>query len=292
MNSHTTRKWPRRCLVLGLVLMLAGLSLYSLQQTERPYAAQLQQAERLYQSGNYTGAITVYQRLLERSTTLLIRLNTLLFGPLTNPDRLQLRIAMSHDRLAATALQNYQQVVQDPRVTSHPDLTSIQRALTIAIEAYNQVGDADPRADVAARTNAARAEAQQLLLAATYAPTPGRRSLSQLTTETIHRAAKAVESAYQNREHLERQEWITPILLLEGLTRFSHPPQPQSAPATLATDSRVSFGDLLLQDSQELTDAERQRFQEFFFALPLKASDPWPATETGAAGSGGQPSLH
>jgi hypothetical protein len=55
---------------------------------------------------------------------------------------------------------------------------------------------------------------------------------------------------------------------------------------------RVTFGDLLLRDTAELDDAERQRFEDFFFALPLEANHPWPTPNLDAAGSGRQPDLH
>jgi hypothetical protein len=47
------------------------------------------------------------------------------------------------------------------------------------------------------------------------------------------------------------------------------------------------LGDLLFKDAPELSQAERERFRQFFFALPVEARDPWPIERRGSAGSGG-----
>jgi hypothetical protein len=117
--------------------------------------------------------------------------------------------------------------------------------------------------------------------------------LSQRTAHAIERAAKAVETAHQHRAELPRQTWMTAIVLLETLTAFSQRPQPPSVSPVIANPAqRVAFGDLLLRDTAELDDAERQRFEDFFFALPLEANHPWPTSNPEAAGSGHQPDLH
>ena len=112
-------------------------------------------------------------------------------------------------------------------------------------------------------------------------------------THTIERAEQAVETAHQHRAELPRQDWMTAVLLLETLTAFSQRPQPPSvSPDRADQTQRVTFGDLLLRDTAELDDTERQRFENFFFALPLEANHPWPMPNPDAAGSGRQPDLH
>ena len=284
---------PRRLLLTGILLLLCGGIVYSLYRSGHADARLIQHAQTLYQSQRYADAIAAYERLLQRLTAPDIRLNGWLFGPRISPDRVRLYIANSHYRQAEAVLRRYQESRRDPRVAARPALAAVQRAFATAVRAYDRVSRRDPRSDVAAQTNAARAAAWQLLLTVTYDPTPGRRSLSQRTTQTIERAEQAVETAYQHRVELPRQDWMTAVLLLETLTAFSQRPQPSSAVSDVRDQvQRVTFGDLLLQDTAELDDAERQRFEAFFFALPLDANNPWPTSDPDAAGSGRQPALH
>ena len=293
MSQAVPTSRPRRLLFTGVMLLLCGGIVYSLHCSGRADALLLQHAQSLYQSQRYADAITAYEHVLQRSTAPSVRLNAWLFGPRISPDRVRLQIANSHYRQAEAVLHRYQESRRDPRVASRPALASVQHAFAAATQAYDRVSQRDPHADVAAQTNAARAEAWQLLITATYDPTPGRRSLSQRTAHAIERAEKAVETAHQHRAKLQRQDWMTAVLLLETLTAFSQRPQPPSvSPDIEDQGQRVTLGDLLLRDSAELDDAERQRFEDFFFALPLQANNPWPTPDPDAAGSGRQPDLH
>lgn len=284
---------PRRLVLTGILLLVCGGMVYGLHRAGRAHARLIQHAQILYQSQRYADAITAYEHVLQRAAAPEVRLNAWLFGPRMSPDRVRLHIANSHYRQAQAVLHRYQESRRDPRVAARPALASVQRAFAAATQAYDQISPHDPHTDVAAQTNAARAEAWQLLLTATYDPTPGRRSLSQRTTHAIERAAKAVETAHQHRAELPRQAWMTAIVLLETLTAFSQRPQPPSvSPAITDSTQRVTFGDLLLRDAAELDNAERQRFEDFFFALPLEANNPWPTPNPDAAGSGRQPDLH
>jgi tetratricopeptide (TPR) repeat protein len=293
MSQAIPASRPRRLVLTGIMLLLCGGMVYGLQRSGRADARLLQHAQMLYQSQRYADAITAYEHVLQRAAAPEVRLNAWLFGPRISPDRVQLHIANSHYRQAQAVLHRYQESRRDAHVASRPALASVQRAFAAAAQAYDRVSQRDPHTDVAAQTNAARAEAWQLLLTATYDPTPGRRSLSQRTAHAIERAEKAVETAHQHRAELPRQDWMTAVLLLETLTAFSQRPQPTSVSADIADQAqRVTFGDLLLRDTAELDDAERQRFEDFFFALPLEANHPWPTPNPDAAGSGRQPDLH
>ncbi|MDH3600721.1 MAG: tetratricopeptide repeat protein [Candidatus Tectomicrobia bacterium] len=293
MSQAVPTSRSRRLLLTGIVLMGCGGIIYGLHRSGRADARLIHHAQALYQSQRYADAITAYEHVLQRSATPGVRLNAWLFGPRISPDRVRLHIANSHYRQAEAVLHRYQEARRDPRVAARPALASVQRAFATAVQAYDRVSQRDPHADVAAQANAARAEAWQLLLTAAYDATPGRRSLSQRTAHTIERAEKAVETAHQHRAELQRQDWMTAVLLLETLTAFSQRPHPPSmSPDREEQAQRVTFGDLLLRDTAELDDAERRRFEEFFFALPLEASNPWPTPDPDAAGSGHQPHLH
>lgn len=292
MSFSPVKRWHRVLLVMGGVLVLAGALLYGLEHTRRNYAQLLRQADGYYQAQQYPEAITAYKQLLERAAAPVARASALLSGRVVNPANVSLQIANCHYRLAETKLHHYQQAARDPRVTPRPSLETVQRLLTVAGKAYEEVPQTDPRAYMAAQVNGARVAAWQLILAAFEAQTPGRRSLKQQALQTIRQAVRAVDYGHNHQEQVERQEIMTAMLLLEALTAFSQerpPPGPLRPPGTIL---RGQLGDLLLKNTPELSPQERQGFQQFFFALPLEAKDPWPIARQGEAGGERSPMAH
>jgi hypothetical protein len=281
MNLSTSRVLP----LIGVLVVLGGVLLYGLEKVSRDYYHLLLQAEEYDEAQQYHEAIAAYGRVLERAATPAVRLSGLLLGRVVSPARVSLHIANGHYRLAEAELRQYQKAVQDPRLTPRPSLETVQRLLTAAGKAYEEVPLADPRTHLAAQVNATRVAAWQLLLAAFDEQTSGRRSLKQQALQAIRRAAEAVDLSHTYAAHLSRQERMTAILLLETLTAFSQERPPPSPPVSPGETMRSPLGDLLLKDTPELSQQERERFRQFFFALPLEAKDPWPLGGTGGAQS-------
>jgi tetratricopeptide (TPR) repeat protein len=286
MNASSTRHWRRALLLTGMLLGLAGALLYGIERPNRPYISLLHQADMYYASQQYHQAIAAYERVLARAATLAVRASTLLVGRLVNLAGVSLQMANCHYRLAEVALRHYRQAIRDPRITPRPSLETVQRLLTMAGKAYEEVPQTDPRTSMAAQVNHARVAAWQLLLAAFDEQTAGRRSIRQQALQAVRYAATAVDYAHSHREQLGRQERMTALLLLETLTALSQGRSPPSPPGDPSDALRGRLGDLLLQDTPELSPQERQRFQQFFFALPLEAKDPWPIGRQGGAGGG------
>jgi hypothetical protein len=82
------------------------------------------------------------------------------------------------------------------------------------------------------------------------------------------------------------------MLLLETLTAFSQDKAPPSPPVFAGDALRNPLGDLLFRDTPELSQQERERFRQFFFALSIEARDPWPIERRGGAGAGGARTGH
>jgi tetratricopeptide (TPR) repeat protein len=286
MNTSSTRHWRRALFLTGMSLSLVGALLYSIERINRPYAALLHQADTYYESQQYHQAIAAYERVLERAATPTVRASTLLVGRLVSPAGVLLQMANCHYRLAEAALRHYRQAVRDPRITPRPSLATVQHLLTMAGKAYEEVPQTDPPAYMAAQVNITRVAAWRLLLAAFDEQTAGRRSIRQQALQAIRYAATAVDFAHNHREQIGRQERMTAMLLLETLTAFSQEKPPPRPPVDSSDALRGRLGDLLLQDTPELSSQERQRFQQFFFALPLEAKDPWPIGRQGGAGGG------
>ena len=284
MSLFPTTHWRRVLPLTGVLLALGGALLYGLERVSQDYYYLLQQAEAHYEAQQYPEAIAAYGRVLERAATPAVRLSGLLLGRVVSPARVLLHIANCHYRLAEAELRQYQKAVQDPRTTPRPSLETVQRLLTVAGKAYEEVPQSDFRAHLAAQVNTTRVATWQLLLAAFDEQTSGRRSLRQQALQTIRRAAEAVDLSHTYAVHLSRQERMTAILLLETLTAFSQEKPPPSPPVPPGDTMRNPLGDLLLKDTPELSQQERERFRQFFFALPLEAKDPWPLG--GACGAG------
>jgi hypothetical protein len=168
----------------------------------------------------------------------------------------------------------------------------VQRLLSAAGKAYEAVPQTHVQIAHAAQVNAVRVATWQLILAAFDEQTPGRRSLRQQALYTIQRAAQAVDYSHQQQPHLSLQDHMTAMLLLETLTAFSQEKGSPSPPIPPGDTLRNPLGDLLFRDTPELSQAERERFRQFFFALPIEARDPWPTERRGGAGSGGGRSGH
>lgn len=291
MNSATAQRWRRLLIPLGVALCLVGLAVYGFTSLTRDFQRSVQEAEDHYQAGRFAEALATYQRVVDRTQTLLMRVSAIGWRYFFCAECLHLQIANSKYRLAEAEMQRFQRASRDPRITPRPSLVHVQRLLTAARDAYDGIPPTDPRTTAAARLNAARTEAWQLLLAAFDEQTAGRRAIRQHAAETIRRAADAVDFAHQHRAHLNEQERVTGFLLLENLTAFSkaHTPPLRSASATAL---QGQLGDLLLKNQAELSQSERKRFQQFFFALPLEANDPWPAGHRSGAGAGRAPVAH
>jgi hypothetical protein len=282
MNLSAVKRWRRALLLVGAGLGLAGAFLYGLDRVHRQYFQLVYQADTYYQARQYREAIAAYQRVLERAAEPLTRISIRLLGHTLSPASTLLQIANCRYRLAEAELRHYQQAARDPRITPRPSLETVQRLLSVAGKAYAEVPQSDPWAYVAAQINGARVAAWQLILAAFDEQTTGRRALRQQAIQVIRQTATAVDLAYRYPEHISRQERMTAMLLLETLTAFSQEPPSPSLP----NNGPGKLGDLLLNTAPELSSRERQRFQQFFFALPLEAKDPWPAARQGDAGTG------
>ena len=276
----------RAYMLTGVVLILTGGLLYGLERIHTEHTRLVQQADTQYQMRQYHEALSTYQRVRERATAPVIRASRLLMGHLAPPATIALQIANCQYRIAEMALRHYQHAARDPRLTPRPSLGTVQRLLTEAGRAYAEVPETDPPVSIAAQVNGARVAAWQLILAAFDEQTTGRRSLRQQAVHAIKQAAKAVDYSHTHREQLSRRERVSAMLLLETLTAFSQEKSPPSPPRPRHDGTRERLGDLLLQGSPELSPQERQRFQEFFFALPLEAKEPWPTPRQDTAGGG------
>jgi hypothetical protein len=292
MNLSAMARWRRMLRRLGVVLLLGAALLYGLLQTRQTYSQRLQQADDAYQEQQYLAAITAYEGVLQHAQTPALRMSRLLLGHPVSPDGITLQIANCRYRIAETELRYYQRASRDPRLTPRPSLVKVQRLLNEAEQAYHQVPDAEPAIYQAAQVNATRVRTWQLILAAVDEQTRGRRTLKQLALQAIQQAAAAVDYSHRQQAHISRQARMTAMLLLETLTTFSKAAPQLLPPRALSRYMRHPLGDLLLRDTPELSSRERQRFQEFFFALPIEAKNPWPKTQQGGAGSGQQPAAH
>ena len=291
MNLATAQHRRRLLIPLGVILCLAGLATYGFTSLTRDFQRAVQEAEGHYQAGRFTKALAAYQRIVERTQAPLMRMSAVGWRYFFCAECMHLQVANCKYRLAEAEMQRFQRASRDPRIKPRPSLVHVQRLLTAARDAYDGIPPTDPRTTAAARLNAARTEAWQLLLAAFDEQTSGRRAIRQHAAETIRRAADAVDFAHQHRAHLSEQERITGFLLLENLTAFSKvrtPPPRRASSARL----RGQLGDLLLKNQAELSKSERKRFQQFFFALPFEANDPWPAGHRSGAGAGRAPAAH
>jgi tetratricopeptide (TPR) repeat protein len=284
MNLSVLMPRRRTLPLLGGLLILGGALFYGLEQASQAHYDLLQQAEALYEAQQYQEAITAYERVLAHAATPAMRLSAVLLGRVGSPARVALHLANCRYRLAEAALRHYQKAVRDPRITPRPALEAVQRLLTTAGQAYEEVPRTDPRTALAAQVNAGRVAAWQLILAAFDEQTPGRRSLRQQALQAIQRAAEAVDYGHSQQQHVSRQELMAAMLLLETLTAFSQEKPPPSLPAPPGDTVRNPLGDLLLRDTPELSQQERERFRQFFFALPIEAKDPWPLERGGSAG--------
>jgi hypothetical protein len=276
----------RAYILTGIVLTLVGGLLYNLERVHTAYTRLAQEADTLYQMRHYREALTTYETILERATTPMVRTSRWFMGGLATPATVALQIANCRYRLAEIELRQYQQTARDPRVTPRPSLVTVQRLLSEAGKAYAEVPATDPPIALAAQVNGTRVAAWQLILAAFDEPTAGRRSLRQQAVHAIKQAASAVDYGHMHREQLSRRERTSAMLLLETLTAFSQEAAPPSPPRPRHNVARERLGDLLLLRNPELSAQERQRFQDFFFALPLEAKDPWPTTRQDTAGAG------
>lgn len=291
MNVATAQPWRRLLIPLGIVLCVASLVTYGFISLTRDFHRVVQEAEDHYQAGHFAEALAAYQRVVARTQTPLMRISAVGWRYFFCAECMHLQIANSKYRLAEAEMQRFQRASRDPRIKPRPSLVHVQRLLTAARDAYDGIPPTDPRTTAAARHNAARAEAWQLLLAAFDEQTSGRRAIRQHAAETIRRAADAVDFAHQHRAYLSEQERMTGFLLLENLTAFSkaRTPKPRRASSTAL---RGQLGDLLLKNQSELSKSERKRFQQFFFALPLEANNPWPKGHRSSAGAGRAPVAH
>ena len=280
MNLTTMVRWRRALYLVSGLLGLGGALLYGLERTARAYYDVLQQADTYYHAAQYQEAITVYERALARASAWIL-------GSVGSPDYVSLRLANSHYRLAEAEMLRYQKAAREPRSTPRPSLETVQRLLTVAGKAYEAVPHTVPHIAQAAQVNAVRVAAWQLILTAFDEQTPGRRSLRQQALHTIQRAAQAVDYSHAHQASLSRQDHMTAMLLLETLTAFSQEKAPPSPPVPAGDALRNPLGDLLFKDTPELSQQERERFRQFFFALPIEARDPWPSERRGSAGAGG-----
>lgn len=285
-----TQPWRRFSLRTGIIVCLMGTLLYGLEGIQRPILHLHQQADTHYQTQRYHEAIDTYQHVLDRTSTLPLRVTWRFLPSPMKPPSVLLQIANCHYRLAEAELRHYHQAARDPRLTPRPSLGKVQRLLTVARQAYSDVPDTAPRVYMAAQTNAARVAVWQLMLAAFDEQTPGRRSLRQQTLQAIHQATTAVDYAYREHKAIQHEERMHAMLLLETLTAFSEERPPPSPPASQVERGRL--GDLLLQHGSELSSQQRQRFQDFFFALPLEAKNPWPTDRQGGVGGRQSPVAH
>ncbi len=292
MNLSMLTRWRRTFFVLGTLLILASTLLYGLVRTRDGYAVLLRQADATYQKRQYREAIAAYEQVLERTQSPAMRISTLLLGPVVSPASLALQIGNCRYRIAAAELRHYQQASRDPRVKPRPSLVKVQRLLTEAGAAYAEVPQTDPQAYVAAQVNSTRVRSWQLIVAAFDEQTTGRRTLKQQALAAIRQAAAAVDYSYEHRQHISRQTRMTAMLLLETLTAFSQERPPPLPPRASSRPLQKPLGDLLLKDTPELSTRERKRFQQFFFALPIEAKDPWPLPRQGGAGGGQRPVAH
>jgi hypothetical protein len=280
-------RWRRAlCLVSGL-LGLSGVLLYGLEHTARGYYGILQQADTYYHAAQYQEAIAAYERAMVHASTPTVRASTWLLGGAGSPAHVALWLANSHYRLAEAEMVQYQKATREPRSTPRPTLETVQRLLTAAGTAYAAVPHTAPHIAQAAQVNAVRVATWQLILTAFDEQTPGRRSLRQQALLTVQRAAQAVDYSHAHQASLSRQSHMTAMLLLEALTAFSQEKAPPSPLASAADALRNPLGDLLFKDTPELSQQERERFRQFFFALPIEARDPWPSERRGGAGAGG-----
>jgi hypothetical protein len=292
MNLSTLIRWRRALFLLAGLLSVNGALLYGLEGTARDYYAMLQQADTHYQGAQYQEASAIYEQALARAVTPAGRASALLLGRIGSPAQVSLRLANCHYRLAEAEMARYQKAAREPRSTARPGLETVQRLLTVAGKAYEAVPQTDAYIGHAAQVNAVRVAAWQLILSAFDEQTPGRRSLRQQALHTIQRAAQAVDYSHEHQAHLSRQDHMTALLLLETLTAFSQDKAPPIPPVSPGDALRNPLGDLLFRDAPELSQAERERFRQFFFALPIEARDPWPIERRGGAGSGGGRSGH
>ena len=280
-------RWRRVLFLMGALCGVSGTLLYGLERTTRDYYTMLQQAEWHSQAGQYQEAIAIYEQALAHAVTPAGRTSALLLGRVGSPAHVSLRLANGHYRLAETEMVRYQKAAREPRSTPRPTLETMQRLLAAAGKAYEAVPQANPLTTHAAQVNAVRVAAWQLILTAFDEQTPGRHSLRQQALYTVQRAAQAVDYSHEHQTHLSRQDHMTAMLLLETLTAFSQEKAPPSPPIPPGDALRNPLGDLLFKDAPELSQAERERFRQFFFALPVEARDPWPSERRGGAGSGG-----
>jgi len=292
MNLPALVRWRHMLRRLGILLLLGGALLYGLLQTRQTYIHRLEQADAAYQVQQYLAAITAYEDVRRHAQAPTMRVSRLLLGQPLSPDAITLQIANCRYRIAETELRYYQRAIRDPRLTPRPSLVKVQRLLNEAEQAYQQVSPAEPPIYLAAQVNAARVRTWQLILAAVDEQTTGRRALKELAVQAIQQAAAAVDYSHTQQAHLSRQARMTATLLLETLTTFSQQTPQSLPPRPPDRYLRQPLGDLLLQDTPELSSQERQRFQQFFFALPIEAKNPWPDAQRGGAGSGQQPPAH
>jgi hypothetical protein len=292
MNLTTMVRWRRALYLVSGVLGLSGALLYGLERTARDYYDVLQQADTYYHAAQYQEAITVYERALAQASAPAVRASAWILGSVGSPDYVSLRLANSHYRLAEAEMLRYQKAAREPRSPPRPTLETVQRLLTVAGKAYEAVPHTVPHIAQAAQVNAVRVAAWQLILTAFDEQTPGRRSLRQQALHTVQRAAQAVDYSLAHQASLSRQDHMTAMLLLETLTALSQEKAPPSPPVSAGDALRNPLGDLLFKDAPELSQQERERFRQFFFALPIEARDPWPIERRGGAGSGGSRTGH
>jgi hypothetical protein len=287
MNLPTMVRWRRALFLVSGLLGLSGVLLYGLERTARDYYDVLQQADTYYHAAQYQEAIAAYEHALVRASAPTARASTWILGGVGSPAHVSLWLANSHYRLAETEMVRYQKAARESRSTPRPTLETVQRLLTTAGKAYEAVPHTVPHIAQAAQVNAVRVAAWQLILTAFDEQTPGGHSLRQQAWLTVQRAAQAVDYSHAHQASLSRQGHMTAMLLLETLTAVSQEKAPPSPPVSAGDALRNPLGDLLLKDSPDLSQQERERFRQFFFALPIEARDPWPSERRGSAGAGG-----
>jgi hypothetical protein len=287
MNLTTMLHRRRALLFFAALLGICGALLYGLERLAHDYYRVLHQAEAHYSAAQYQEATAMYELALARANTLAVRASAWLLGRAGSPADVALRLANCQYRLAEVELARYQKGARESRSTPRPALETVQRLLAAAGKAYEGVPQTAPAIVQAAQVNAVRSAAWQLILTAFDEQTPGRRSLRQQALHTIQRAAQAVDYSHTHQAHLSRADHMTAMLLLETLTAFSQEKASPSPPIPPGDALRNPLGDLLFRDAPELSQQERERFRQFFFALPIEARDPWPIERRGGAGAGG-----
>lgn len=273
----------RVALATGTLLVLAGIVLFGLWLLGADTYRLLQQAEDHYRAGEYRAAATTYAQVQQRSASLLGRLVSWLLGSAAHPARLALQVANSRGHLAEQALRQYQQRAQETSLPPEP--VEAQRLLLAARQAYQDVPASAARAHVLAQINTARLDTWLLLLATLSDRSAGQQALQEQLRRALAQAAHAADLSHTYAKLLTPQERMTALLLLEALAGTEQVPGPGRALLS-------RLGQLLGQPPQALSAQERQRFHQFFFALPLEAKHPWPRAGGEQAGAGTPQEAH